>query len=117
MLGRGANQPLLRFIRFRSFKISSLNFLWVFGFGCLARAERICGRRQMTRGNFFSDPQIVTMTQPTKREQLAAMRPEDFKAHLRTIAGEDPKQEIRGARRPNPLLVRNRRKPAKWRRR
>jgi hypothetical protein len=27
------------------------------------------------------------MTQPTKREQLAAMRLEDFKAHLRTIAG------------------------------
>jgi len=26
-----------------------------------------------------------------KREQLAAMRIEDFKAHLRTIAGEDPK--------------------------
>jgi hypothetical protein len=28
------------------------------------------------------------MTQPTKREQLAAMRLEDFKAHLRTIAVE-----------------------------
>jgi len=27
------------------------------------------------------------MTQPTKREQLAAMRLEEFKAHLRTIAG------------------------------
>ena len=27
------------------------------------------------------------MTQPTKREQLAAMRLEDFKAHLRTIVG------------------------------
>ena len=27
------------------------------------------------------------MTQPTKREQLAAMRLEDFKARLRTIAG------------------------------
>jgi hypothetical protein len=27
------------------------------------------------------------MTQPTKREQLAAMRLEDFKEHLRTIAG------------------------------
>ena len=50
------------------------------------------------------------MTQPTKREQLAAMRLEDFKAHLRTIAGEDPKREIRGAPRPNPLLVRNRKK-------
>jgi hypothetical protein len=50
------------------------------------------------------------MTQPTKREQLAAMRLEDFKAHLRTIAGEDPKQEITGAARPHPLLVRNRKK-------
>jgi len=30
------------------------------------------------------------MTQPTTREQLAAMRLEEFKAHLRTIAGEDP---------------------------
>ena len=49
------------------------------------------------------------MTQPTKREQLAAMRLEDFKAHLRTIAGEDPKLKIAGAPRPNPLLVRNRR--------
>jgi hypothetical protein len=48
------------------------------------------------------------MTQPTKREQLAAMRLEDFKAHLRTIAGEDPKQEITGAARPHPSLVRNR---------
>jgi hypothetical protein len=27
------------------------------------------------------------MMQPTKREQLAAMRLEEFKAHLRTIAG------------------------------
>jgi len=35
------------------------------------------------------------MTQPTKREQLAAMRVEDFKVHLRTIAGEDPKREIK----------------------
>jgi hypothetical protein len=50
------------------------------------------------------------MTQPTKREQLAAMRLEEFKAHLRTIAGEDPKGEVRGAPRPNPLLVRNRKK-------
>jgi hypothetical protein len=57
------------------------------------------------------------MTQPTKREQLAAMRIEDFKAHLRTIAGEDPKTEIAGAARPNPLLVRNRKKAAKRRRR
>jgi hypothetical protein len=46
------------------------------------------------------------MTQPTKREQLAAMRLEDFKAHLRTIAGEDPKAEITGAPRAHPLLVR-----------
>jgi hypothetical protein len=53
------------------------------------------------------------MTQPAKREQLAAMRVEDFKAHLRSIAGEDPKQEITGARRPNPLLVRERKKPAR----
>ena len=45
-----------------------------------------------------------------KREQLAAMRIEDFKAHVRTIAGEDPKATITGAPRPNPLLVRNRRK-------
>jgi hypothetical protein len=50
------------------------------------------------------------MTQPTKREQLAAMRLEDFKAHLRTIAGEDPKTEIAGARRPHPSLVHNRKK-------
>jgi hypothetical protein len=49
------------------------------------------------------------MTQPTKREQLAAMRLEDFKEHLRTIAGESAEQ-ISGAARPNPLLVRNRKK-------
>ena len=53
------------------------------------------------------------MTQPTKREQLAAMRLEDFKAHLRTIAGEDPKAEITGAARSKPLLVRNRKKAAR----
>jgi hypothetical protein len=53
------------------------------------------------------------MTQPTKREQLAAMRLEDFKAQLRTIAGEDTKAEISGAPRPNPMLVRNRKKAAK----
>jgi hypothetical protein len=58
-----------------------------------------------------------TVTQPTKREQLAAMRLEDFKAHLRTIAGEDPKSEIAGAPRPNPMLVRNRKKTAKRRKR
>jgi hypothetical protein len=57
------------------------------------------------------------MTQPTKREQLAAIRLEDFKAHLRTIAGADPKETITGARRPNPLLVCNRKKAAKPRRR
>jgi hypothetical protein len=55
------------------------------------------------------------MTQPTKREQLAAMRLEDFKAHLRTIAGGSSEQ-ISG-KRPNPLLVRNRKKTAKRRRR
>jgi len=53
------------------------------------------------------------MSQPTKREQLAAMRLEEFKAHLRTIAGEDPKTEIIAARRPNPLLVRDRKKAAR----
>jgi hypothetical protein len=57
------------------------------------------------------------MTQPTKREQLAAMRIEDFRAHLRTIVGKDPKAEITGATRPNPMLVRNRKKAAKRRRR
>jgi hypothetical protein len=56
------------------------------------------------------------MTQPTKREQLAAMRLEDFKAHLRTIAGASSEQ-ISGAPRPNPLLVRHRKKAAKRRRR
>jgi hypothetical protein len=39
-----------------------------------------------------------------KREQLAAMRIEDFKTHLRTIVGEDPKAAITGAPRPNPCL-------------
>jgi hypothetical protein len=53
------------------------------------------------------------MTQPTKREQLAAMRLEDFKEHLRTIAGEDPKAAISGAPRPHPSLVRNRKKAAR----
>jgi len=37
---------------------------------------------------------------------------EDFKAHLRTIAGEDPKAEIISPARPNPMLVRNRGNPA-----
>jgi hypothetical protein len=41
------------------------------------------------------------------------MRVEDFKAHLRTIAGEDPKATISGAPRPHPLLVRNRKKSAR----
>jgi hypothetical protein len=49
------------------------------------------------------------MTQPTKREQLALMRIEDFKAHLRTIVGGSS-QAISGAARPNQLLVRNRKK-------
>lgn len=48
-----------------------------------------------------------------KREQLAAMRLEEFKAHLRTIAGEDPKAEINGAPRPHPSLVRSRKKAAR----
>jgi hypothetical protein len=52
------------------------------------------------------------MTQPTKREQLAAMRVEDFKEHLRAIAGGSEEQ-ISGARRPNPLLVRDRKKAAR----
>jgi hypothetical protein len=51
------------------------------------------------------------MTQPTKREQLAAMRLEDFKERLRIITGGSPEQ-ISGAPRPNPLLVRNRKKTA-----
>ena len=51
------------------------------------------------------------MTQPTKREQLAAMRLEEFKAHLRTIAGGSSEQ-ITGAPRPHSLLVRNRKKAA-----
>jgi hypothetical protein len=42
------------------------------------------------------------MRQPTKRGQLAAMRLEDFKAHLRTIVGGDPKVEIAGAPPPQP---------------
>jgi hypothetical protein len=53
------------------------------------------------------------MTQPTKREQLAAMRLEEFKAHLRTIAGEDPKAEITRAARSHPMVVRNRKKAAR----
>jgi hypothetical protein len=49
----------------------------------------------------------------TKREQLAAMRLEDFRAHLRTIAGENPKAEIAGTTRPHTTLVRNRKKAAR----
>jgi hypothetical protein len=56
------------------------------------------------------------MTQPAKREQLAAMRLEDFKAHLRTIAG-GASEQISGAKRPNPLLVRNRKKGTRVQRR
>jgi hypothetical protein len=52
------------------------------------------------------------MTQPTKREQLAAMLLEEFKEHLRMIAGGSSEQ-ISGAPRPNPLLVR--RKPRRKR--
>jgi hypothetical protein len=51
------------------------------------------------------------MTQPNKREELAAIRLEDFKEHLRTIAGGS--SEKIGAPRPNPFLVRNRRKAAR----
>jgi hypothetical protein len=56
--------------------------------------------------NLLPPPNESAMTQPTKREQLAAMRIEDFKEHLRMIAGEDPKREIKRAPRPNPMLVR-----------
>ena len=45
------------------------------------------------------------------------MRLEEFKAHLRTIAGEGPKAEIVGATRPNPMLVRNRKKTGQKKRR
>jgi hypothetical protein len=57
----------------------------------------------------------TTMTQPTKWEQLAGMRLEDFKEHLRSITGGSPEQ-ISG-KRPNRLLVRNRKKAAERRRR
>jgi hypothetical protein len=56
------------------------------------------------------------MTQPTQRKHLAAMRLEDFRAHPRTIAA-GYSEEISGAPRPNRLLVRNRKKAAKRRRR
>jgi hypothetical protein len=52
------------------------------------------------------------MMQPTKREQLAAVRFEDFKEHLCAIAGGSSEQ-ISGARRPNQLLVRSRKKTAR----
>lgn len=48
------------------------------------------------------------MTQPNKREQLAAMRLQEFKAHLRTIASGDPKSEIAQRIAPNPSLLCNR---------
>jgi len=53
------------------------------------------------------------MTQPTKREELAAMRLEYFKAHLRGIIGDKSKQTITGVARPHPLLVRSRKKAAR----
>jgi hypothetical protein len=52
------------------------------------------------------------MTQPNKREELAAMRLEEFKEHLRTLAGGSWEQTS-GAPRPSPLLVRNRKKAAR----
>ena len=52
------------------------------------------------------------MTQPNKREELAAMRLEEFEEHLRTLAG-GPSEQISGAPRANPLLVRNRKKAAR----
>ena len=52
------------------------------------------------------------MTQPTKREELAAMRLEEFKEQLRTLAGGTAEQ-VSGAPRPSPLLVRNRKKAAR----
>jgi hypothetical protein len=55
------------------------------------------------------------MRQPTKREQLAAMRLEEFKEHLRTIVGGSSEQ-ISGVPGPNPLLVRNRRRQREARR-
>jgi hypothetical protein len=42
------------------------------------------------------------MTRPIKRERLAAMRLEEFKAHLRTIAGGSS-EEITGAPRPQAI--------------
>jgi hypothetical protein len=52
------------------------------------------------------------MMQPNKREELAAMRLEEFKELLRTLAGGSSEQ-ISGAPRPSPLLVRNRKKAAR----
>jgi hypothetical protein len=51
-----------------------------------------------------------------EREQLVAMRLEDFKEHLRTIVGTD-EAEITGAPRPNPLLVRKKAARAQKKRR
>jgi hypothetical protein len=48
--------------------------------------------------------------QQTKaRAELAAMSSDDFKARITTILGAS--DEIAGARRPNPLLVRDRKRP------
>jgi hypothetical protein len=55
------------------------------------------------------------MTQPNKREQLAAMRLEDFKAHLRTIVG-GKRERITGARPSHPMLVRKKRTTRRKRR-
>ena len=43
------------------------------------------------------------VNQPSKREQLASLTTEDFRARIRTILGDS---EITGAPRPNPLLIR-----------
>jgi hypothetical protein len=56
------------------------------------------------------------MSRPTKREQLAAMRLEEFRARLRTIV-DGSSETISGAARPHPSLVRNRKKEANRRRR
>jgi hypothetical protein len=56
------------------------------------------------------------MTQPTKREQSAALRLKDFKAQVRTIEGGSS-EEISGAPQPNSLLVGKRKKVARVRKR
>jgi hypothetical protein len=57
----------------------------------------------------------LTAEQARNTLELPHRGPPDnrLRAVLRTIAGEDPKAEISGARRPNPLLVRNRKKAAR----